>query len=107
MDGLLSLLLFAGFFYLMMRFGCGAHMVHGHGNSNVNKKMKNHNDRDESHNIKHIDPVCGMEVDADKGYGKMHQGQLYRFCHRNCLDKFESNPEKYLKKEIEVEGGEV
>jgi len=31
MDGLFSLLLFAAFFYIMMRFGCGAHMVHGHG----------------------------------------------------------------------------
>ncbi|MEE9598461.1 MAG: hypothetical protein V3V96_16940 [Acidiferrobacterales bacterium] len=31
MEGLFSLLLFAGIFYLMMRFGCGAHMVHGHG----------------------------------------------------------------------------
>ena len=31
MPGLLSLLLFAGFFYLMMRYGCGAHIVHGHG----------------------------------------------------------------------------
>lgn len=30
MEGLLSLLLFAGFFYFMMRFGCGAHLVHGH-----------------------------------------------------------------------------
>ncbi len=29
MSGFVSLLLFAGFFYLMMRFGCGAHMVHG------------------------------------------------------------------------------
>ena len=29
MNGLVSLLLFAAFFYLMMRFGCGAHMVHG------------------------------------------------------------------------------
>lgn len=107
MDGLLSLLLFAGFFYLMMRFGCGAHMVHG--NKNANKNHGGHNDggHNDSHNITHIDPVCGMEVDVDKGYGKMHQGQLYRFCHRSCLDKFESDPEKYLKKAIEVEGGEV
>ena len=30
MQGFLSLLMFAAFFYLMMRFGCGAHMVHGH-----------------------------------------------------------------------------
>jgi len=35
MDRLLSFLLFAVFFYLMMRFGCGAHMVHGnHGGHN-------------------------------------------------------------------------
>ena len=31
MEGLGSLLLFAALFYFMMRFGCGAHMVHGHG----------------------------------------------------------------------------
>src|SRR5574338_694439 len=28
MEGLLTLLLFAGLFYFMMRFGCGAHAVH-------------------------------------------------------------------------------
>ena len=31
MEGLGTLLLFAALFYFMMRFGCGAHMVHGHG----------------------------------------------------------------------------
>ena len=30
MEGLTSLLVFGGLFYLMMRFGCGAHSVHGH-----------------------------------------------------------------------------
>ena len=30
MDGFLSFLLFAALFYVMMRFGCGAHMAHGH-----------------------------------------------------------------------------
>ncbi len=29
MDGLLSFLLFAGLFFLMMRFGCGSHVGHG------------------------------------------------------------------------------
>lgn len=33
MPGLISFLLFAAVFYFMMRFGCGAHMVHGHGDS--------------------------------------------------------------------------
>jgi hypothetical protein len=30
MDASLSFLLFAALFYIMMRSGCGAHMIHGH-----------------------------------------------------------------------------
>lgn len=29
MEGLFSLLIFAGLFYLMMRFGCGSHIANG------------------------------------------------------------------------------
>jgi len=83
MEGLISFLLFAGFFYLMMRFGCGAHMVHGHGSGD-----------EEQH--KHKDPVCGMDVDPQQGYGKMHEGILYRFCSRRCLDAFDAEPARYL-----------
>lgn len=85
MEGLLSLLLFAGFFYVMMRFGCGAHMVHGgHGGHTSDSKTS------------HLDIVCGMTVQEDQGYGKMYQGQLYRFCSKNCLNKFDDDPEKYI-----------
>ena len=35
-------------------------------------------------------------VDMNKGYGKMYQGRLYRFCSRNCLDKFDQEPDKYI-----------
>lgn len=31
MEGLLWFLIFGGLFYVMMRYGCGAHMVHGYG----------------------------------------------------------------------------
>ena len=89
MEGLVSLLLFAGVFYLMMRVGCGAHMVHGHGGHGGHASV----------DMKHIDPVCGMDVDPEQGYGKMHGGELYRFCSRNCLDKFEAEPDKFLQKQ--------
>lgn len=56
MEGLISLLLFAAFFYLMMRFGCEAHMVHGHGGGR-------------EAGARHKDPVCGMDVDPKQGYG--------------------------------------
>lgn len=52
MEGLISLLLFAAFFYLMMRVGCGAHMVHGHGGGR-------------EAGARHKDPVCGMDVDPE------------------------------------------
>jgi YHS domain-containing protein len=96
MEGLFSLLLFAVFFYLMMRYGCGAHMVHGHGS---------HGEQDGEQEINHVDPVCGMQVVMDQGYGKMHQGKLYRFCSRSCLDKFEAEPARYLNPPTQDDGG--
>jgi len=92
MDGLISLLMFAAFFYLMMRFGCGAHMVHGR-----REKDDQHGGTD----VKHIDPVCGMQIPPDEGYGKMHEGRLYRFCSRNCLDKFDAAPDEFLNRQLE------
>lgn len=83
MDGLLWFLIFGGLFYVMMRYGCGAHGVHGHGDHGSGGGVQ-------------IDPVCGMAVEADQGYSKMYEGRLYRFCSRSCLDKFEAEPAKYL-----------
>ena len=91
MDGLLSFLLFAGFFYLMMRFGCGAHMIHGHGRKHGNSK---------DHET--IDPVCNRVLSDHQGYGKMHHGDLYRFCSRECLDRFEAHPDQFVSKQLEV-----
>jgi YHS domain-containing protein len=89
MDRLLSFLLFAAFFYLMMRFGCGAHMVHGsHGG---HEHEGDHGEGKGS--IK--DPVCGMPVEPGQGYSKHFQGQEIRFCSKQCLDKFESEPRRY------------
>lgn len=95
MEGLLSLLIFAGLFYVMMRFGCGAHMAHG--------KHAGHSGK--SGAAKYIDPVCGMEVEIEQGYGKMHEGELYRFCSRNCLDKFDADPDRYIHPPEQGEGG--
>lgn len=88
MQGLLSLLMFAGFFYFMMRFGCGAHMVHGHGgHAGHNRGAEPGSD---------TDPVCGMPVAAGRGYTKVQDGRPYRFCSRTCLDKFDASPAQYL-----------
>ncbi len=88
MEGLGSLLFFAILFFVMMRWGCGAHMMHGHGGHGSHNKKK------------YIDPVCDMEVDVDKGYGMTHQGEPYRFCTRSCLEKFDADPERFINKKV-------
>ena len=91
MEGALWLLVYAALFYFMMRYGCGAHMVHGghgghrsheaHGRADVGLK----------------DPVCGMQVAPESGYSRMYQGREYRFCSRKCLDQFDAEPAGYVR----------
>ena len=90
MNGLFSFLLFAAFFYLMMRFGCGAHMVHGHGGHD----HEGHGGGTQEGAAK--DPVCGMPVGAGQGYTKNYEGRVLHFCSRKCLDTFEAEPKRYL-----------
>jgi len=98
MEGLGSFLLFAALFYFMMRFGCGSHMTHGHGGHDHSSSNTSDSGYDDGTG-KYVDPVCDMEVETEQGYGKMYQGTLYRFCSRNCLDKFDNEPERYINKQ--------
>jgi YHS domain-containing protein len=43
-----------------------------------------------------IDPVCGMNVDTEKGRSLEHAGQRYYFCSQRCVEKFSADPDKYL-----------
>ena len=86
MGGILWLLVIAVLFYLMMRFGCGAHMVHGGHGGSVG----------ETSNVPLKDPVCGMQFPASTGHSRMYEGQEYRFCSRKCLDQFDAEPARYV-----------
>jgi P-type Cu+ transporter len=45
-----------------------------------------------------IDPVCGMKVNPVTARHRFaHQGQDYFFCSGRCRERFEAEPEKYLK----------
>ena len=95
MEGLLWLLVFGAFFYLMMRFGCGAHMVHGQGSGGHGDHAGHGGERQGPASGGARDPVCGMDVAPGQGYTKVHAGREYRFCSRVCLDKFDANPDPY------------
>src|SRR5262249_1666587 len=44
-----------------------------------------------------IDPVCGMSVDPVSARAStVHQGKHYYFCCPHCLERFQSNPDRYL-----------
>jgi YHS domain-containing protein len=86
----LSTLLFWGLlFFVMMRFGCGAHIGgHGHHGS--------HGKSDEPAEGATKDPVCGMTVDTQKSAAaSVYRGKTYHFCSTSCRDKFDREPEKY------------
>lgn len=43
------------------------------------------------------DPVCGMDVDPDHAAGSHeYAGKTYYFCNPRCLEKFRSEPARYL-----------
>lgn len=45
-----------------------------------------------------IDPVCGMDVKENSPHRAEHDGDLYLFCSDGCRQKFQREPERWLKK---------
>lgn len=84
----------AGVFALMMRFGCGAHVMgHGHGHAGPSGGTGDvpHDDSVTAPE-KAVDPVCGMPVRTAEAKTSAYQGQVYYFCSPICREKFEAAP---------------
>jgi YHS domain-containing protein len=99
MESLLYFALFAGLFFLMMRFGCGSHIM-GHGHS---QHSAHGNDASREQDRprwvppeRDTDPVCGMTVETDKAKSAVHDGTVYYFCSSDCRDRFEASPQRYV-----------
>ncbi len=46
------------------------------------------------------DPVCGMTVDENASAAKVeYKGKTYQFCSKNCAEKFNAEPDKYVTKD--------
>jgi YHS domain-containing protein len=89
---LLWILFWGGLFFLMMRYGCGAHMMGGHRHGGGHGGQDGHGDSGGDK-----DPVCGMDViPGSAAAATLHAGRTYYFCSRSCRDKFEQSPEQYL-----------
>ncbi len=89
MRAVLPWLVYAALFYVMMRYGCGSHMLHGHAGHGSHGGGVSPVDSAK-------DPVCGMRIESGQGYNKYHEGRELRFCSKQCLDKFDAEPRRYV-----------
>ena len=94
---LVSILAWGALFLLMMRFGCGAHIMAGHGHHGGHG-----DDKGAGAGGRPKDPVCGMGVDPAKAAAaSVHAGRTYYFCSTSCRDKFEKDPQRYAAAAVE------
>ena len=98
MEALIYFLLWAGVFFVMMRFGCGAHVMgHGHRHGDPSPAQTPRSERRIALPREDIDPVCGMRVDPAKAKSSVFGDRAYYFCSASCRDKFEANPQAFAK----------
>lgn len=103
MGSLVYLLMFAGLFALMMRFGCGSHVLghgHGHRHGSATGAPNGPAGGDTAK-----DPVCGMTVDTATAESSVHAGQTYHFCSVTCRDRFVASPEKFIGNAVKSAAG--
>jgi YHS domain-containing protein len=89
--------LWALLLFVLMRLGCGAHVMgHGHphrqGHGGSGK-----DDVAPTAPSEAIDPVCSMTVKPAEAKSSVYDQRIYYFCSTNCREKFESAPMTYLK----------
>ena len=99
MQTLIYFLIWGAFFFVMMRFGCGAHVMgHGHGHrrsGETPEAMPLTVGAGPAAPAKAVDPVCGMTIETASARTAIHDGRVYYFCSQNCRDKFAASPQTY------------
>jgi YHS domain-containing protein len=84
-------LIWGALIFLMMRFGCGAHVM-GHGGHGAHGEGRWPPSREPR---EAVDPVCGMTVATRDAKTSLYEGRVYYFCSQNCREKFEASPASY------------
>ncbi len=99
MEALLYFIFWAGFIFLMMRFGCGAHIV-GQGHGQISPQNAPGDTGTQKFSwvppATDIDPVCKKSISTDTAKSSVHAGSVYYFCSRDCREMFEAAPELYV-----------
>jgi len=98
MEALLYFAFWAALIFLMMRFGCGAHVM---GRGRKSQHGHRAEDTESGRELRWIppetdvDPVCGKTVATDTAKPSVFDGTVYYFCSRECRELFETAPKLY------------
>ncbi len=98
MEMLLTIAVWTGLFFMMMRFGSGAHLT-----GCTHKNATGHDplatmEPPELRWVpaeKDIDPVCKKTIATSTARSCVHEGKVYYFCSRDCREIFEAAPDMY------------
>jgi len=99
MEALVYFLLWAGLIFLMMRFGCGAHLMGHAASQHPKQRGKTTGDAADLRWVPpktDVDPVCGKTVDTGSARSSVHDGYVYYFCSRDCREVFEAAPHLHI-----------
>lgn len=99
MEALATFIFWAALFFVMMRFGCGAHVMGHRGKHRKETGASAPTDQDQLRWMPpetDTDPVCGKQVRTRDAKPSLHDGLVYYFCSRECREAFEAAPETHL-----------
>lgn len=99
METLLTIAVWGGLFFLMMRFGCGSHLM---GGGHKKGQAQTPPEKIETPALrwvpaeKDVDPVCKKTIATSTAKTSVYDGKVYSFCSRDCREVFEVAPELYV-----------
>ncbi len=97
MEALIYFAIWGVAIFVMMRFGCGAHVM-GQGRKHRRTEGAPKTESSELRWVPpetDIDPVCGKAVATNEAKPTVHAGNIYYLCSRECREVFEVAPELY------------
>lgn len=99
MTALIYFIVWAGLIFLMMRYGCGSHVMgheHRSGGGPAEATQRAPGQLRWIAPATDLDPVCGKTVETANAKPSVHDGSIYYFCSRDCRERFEAAPHLYL-----------
>lgn len=104
MGTLIYFLVWAGLIYLMLRFGCGAHVMgHARHRGGSTASPTRRNDLRWLPPETDVDPVCGKTIRPKDAKPSVYEGLVYYFCSRECRERFEAAPHLYVESQADAQ----